>query len=128
LGEATLALGFFLSLAVWMSFDRCHGVSLKSVSVEEFASTSQLVSLDEDLREAEPNEPLETDDVIAMEQPALVEFVHEHMEATLDMRAESVDADELQLVYRMVLIEMLALSYAVRAPAGFPVSKAEVLA
>jgi hypothetical protein len=80
------------------------------------------------LREAEPKEPLETDDVIAMEQPALVEFVHEHIEATLDMRGTAVDAEELQLIYRMVLVEMLALSYAIKTPTGFPVSKAEALA
>jgi hypothetical protein len=63
-----------------------------------------------------------------MEQPALVEFVHEHVNATLDFREGAVEADELQLVYRMVLVEVLALSYAVKTPAGFPVSKAEVLA
>jgi hypothetical protein len=128
LGEATTALGFFLSLAVWMAFDRCHGQALREVSFDELRSTRELVSLDEDLREAEPSEPLDTDDVISMEQPALVDFVHEHMEATLDMRGQSVDANELSLIYRMVLIEMLALSYAVKTPTGFPVSKAEALA
>lgn len=128
LGEATTALGFFLSLAVWMAFDRCHGSSLREVSHEELRSTRELVSLDEDLREAEPTEALDTDDVISMEQPALVDFVHEHMEATLDMRGQAIDADELSLIYRMVLIEMLALSYAVKMPTGFPVSKAEALA
>jgi hypothetical protein len=128
LGEATTALGFFLSLAVWMAFDRCHGSSLNSISTDELRSTRELVSLDENLRESEPTEPLETDDVIAMEQPALVQFVHEHIEATLDLRGKAVDADELQMIYRMVLIEMLALSYAIKTPTGFPVSKAEALA
>jgi hypothetical protein len=128
LGEATLALGFFLSLAVWMAFEKCYGHALQSVNAQEFSSTSQLVRLDENLRQGEPTESLETDDVISMEQPALVEFVHEHMDATLNLRSADVDADELQLIYRMVLIEMLALSYAVQPPVGLPVRNVEVLA
>lgn len=128
LGEAPLALGYFLCLAVWMSFEEAQGARLGQVSLEELEATSELVSLDEALRQGDPSEKLETDDVIAMEQPALVRFVHEHVEAILEVHGAAVELAELQLVYRMVLIEMLALSYAVRAPAGFPVTKAEALA
>lgn len=126
--DAATALGFFLSLSIWMAFDHYHGHSLREVGEDELHSTRELLTLDGVIREAEPADPLETVDVIGMEQPALVEFVHEHVNATLDFREGTVEADELQLVYRMVLVEVLALSYAVKMPAGFPVSKAEVLA
>ncbi len=128
LGRTALALGYFLCLSVWMAFDRCHGGFLNAVSEEELGATEALLSLDENLRKNDPQEHLETDDVIAMEQPALVRFIHQHLEATLDVHGDAVELEELQSIYRMVLVEMLALSYAVRAPLGFPVSKTEVLA
>jgi hypothetical protein len=63
-----------------------------------------------------------------MEQPSLLEFVHEHLDATLEAHAEDVDVDDVHTVYRLVLVEILALSYAVRKPAGYPVAKTEMLA
>ncbi len=128
LSEPAMALGFFLSVSIWLAFDHTHGSAVQCVGAEELYSTQELVSLDESLRVGESQEPLETADVISMEQPALVEFVHEHMEATLDMRDTDITASELSLIYRTVLVEILALSYAVAAPVGFPVSKFEVLA
>lgn len=128
LSEPAMALGFFLSLSIWLAFEHTHGAAVQCVTSEELHSTEELMSFDEGLRLEEANESLETADVIGMEQPALVEFVHEHMAATLDLRNSKVTPDEIQLIYRTVLIEILALSYAVQAPHGFPVSKAEVLA
>lgn len=128
LGEATMALGFFLSLSIWLAFDRVHGAAVQVVTEGELHSTRELMSLDEALRMAEPQEALETVDVIGMEQPALIEFIHQHLEATLDIRHTAIDANELQLIYRTILVEVLALSYAVQTPSGFPVSKAEALA
>lgn len=128
LGDATLALGYYLSLAIWMIFDRYQGSALRTVGAEELAATKQLFALDESLRESEPFEALETDDVVAMEQPALVAFVHEHIEATLDSPGADVDPKELQGIYRLILIEILALSYAVEAPVGFPLTRTEASA
>lgn len=128
LSEPAMALGFFLSLSIWLAFEHTHGAAVQCVTSEELHSTKELMSFDEGLRREESQESLETADVIGMEQPALVEFVHQHMEATLDLRHSEVTADEMQLIYRTVLVEILALSYAVQAPMGFPVSKSEVLA
>ena len=44
------------------------------------------------------------------------------------MHAESVDVDDVDAVYRLVLVEILALSYAVHRPVGYPVAKTELLA
>ena len=38
------------------------------------------------------------------------------------------DVDDVHAVYRLVLVEILALSYAVQRPAGYPVGKTELLA
>ena len=52
-----------------------------------------------------------------MEQPQLLEFVHEHIDGTLEAHAEQVDVDDVHTIYRLVLIEILTLSYAVKKPA-----------
>lgn len=128
LDETALALGYFLALAVWLAFEQAHGDQLDEIQEEELTATEELLALDEDLRRGDPAEPLDSDDVIAMEQPHLLEFVHEHVNATLEAHADEVDVDDVHTVYRVVLVEILALSYAVRRPSGYPVAKTELLA
>jgi hypothetical protein len=111
-----------------MSFERAHGGSVEEVSAESIQATLELLELDEQLRRKDPAEALDTDDVIAMEQPSLLDFVHEHLDATMEAHAEEADVDDVHAVYRLVLVEILALSYAVQKPAGYPVAKTEMLA
>ncbi len=128
LDDTALALGYFLALTVWLSFERAHGEALRTVLESDISATDQLLSLDEELRRTHPDEALDSDDVIAMEQPHLLEFVHEHIDATLEAHADEIDVDDVHAVYRTVLVETLALSYAVRLPTGYPVTKTELLA
>lgn len=128
LDETALALGYFLALTLWLAFEKAHGTHLDEVTEEQLAATEELLTLDEELRRADPAESLDSDDVIAMEQPHVLAFVHEHIDATLDAHAEDIDVDDVHVVYRTVLVEVLALSYAVRRPDGYPVAKTELLA
>ncbi|MBI3202875.1 MAG: hypothetical protein IT377_21955 [Polyangiaceae bacterium] len=128
LDETALGLGYFLALAVWLAFERVHGEHVSEIREDELLATDELLTLDEELRRADPAEALDSDDVIGMEQPDLVEFVHEHVDATLEANADEVDVDDVHQVYRAVLIEILALSYAVQRPSGYPVAKTELLA
>jgi hypothetical protein len=128
LDETALALGYFLALTLWLAFEKAHGSHLDEVTEEQLAATEELLTLDEELRRADPAESLDSDDVIAMEQPHVLAFVHEHIDATLDAHAEDIDVDDVHVVYRTVLVEVLALSYAVRRPDGYPVAKTELLA
>ena len=128
LDETALALGYFLSLAIWLAFERTHGEHLDEVSEEELSATEQLLTLDEELRKKDASEALDSDDVIAMEQPNVLWFINEHIDATLEAHAQQIDVDDVHVVYRLILVELLALSYAVRRPEGFPVSKTELLA
>ena len=128
LDETALALGYFLALTVWLAFERAHGQHLDAVTEEQIRATGELLSLDEELRRTDPAESLDTDDVVAMEQPHILAFVHEHIDATLEAHAEQIDVDDVHGVYRVVLVEILALSYAVRRPDGYPVAKTELLA
>jgi len=116
LDETALALGYFLSLAVWLAFDRTFGAEIEHVTETQLESVEQALTLDEEIRKNDPAEAVDSDDVIAMEQPDVIAFVHEHLEAALEANAEQVEVDDVHDVYRMVLVEILALSYAVRAP------------
>lgn len=126
--DTALALGYFLVLATWLIFSEAHEDRLTEVTEDVLRATEESLELDEQLRISDPAEALESDDVIAMQQPAVLEFIHEHVDATLEAHADDVNVDDVHKVYRMVLIEVLALSYAVRAPEGFPLLKTELLA
>jgi hypothetical protein len=128
LDETALALGYFLTLAIWLAFERAHGGHINEVSEAELSATEQLLTLDEELRQNDASESLDSDDVIAMEQPNVLLFVNEHIDATLEAHAQQIDVDDVHVVYRLILVEILALSYAVERPEGFPVSKTELLA
>lgn len=128
LDEAALGLGYFLAISVWLGFEQVHGSELRTVGTEELQATRELLLLDEQLRRNDPSDVLETDDIIAMEQPELLEFVHDHVDTTLENNADEIDVDDVHEVYRVILTEILALSYAVERPAGFPVARTELLA
>lgn len=120
MGETPLALGYFLSLAVWMSFDQCFGERVRVVSEEDIEAAMEALQLDEELRQEAPDEAIETDDVIAMEQPHLVDFVREHIDVALEADPIGVEVEEVDVIYRLVLLVIVSLSYSVESP--FPSS------
>jgi len=121
LDETALALGYFLTIAVWLAFERAFGMRLREVSDAELEAADAALSLEEELRAAHANEPLDTDDVMAIEQPGVLSFVNEHVDAALepsDPDAQEVDVDDVHLVYRTVLVLTLALSHSVAPVSG----------
>jgi hypothetical protein len=126
--DMALALGYFLTLVVWLSFDRAFGARLGRLDEISLRSVEEAFSLDEELRGADPAEAVESDDVVAMEQPHVLQFVNDHIDAALDVPDAPVDVDSVHRVYRLVLVEVLALSYAVAPPAGTSVSSSEIYA
>lgn len=128
LDETALALGYFLSIAVWMTFEASFGARLGEVQESDLDASSQALALDEELRRDAPDEAVDTDDVVAMEQPAMVEFVREHVEVALEAHADDVELDDVDSIYRLILLEIVSLSYAVRPPERFPANKAEWVA
>jgi len=139
LDETALALGYFLSIAIWLAFERTFAARLGEVSADALQATEDALALEEELRAKNGDEPLDTDDVVAIEQPAILAFVHEHVDAALDVTARAddedasesgerdVDVDDVHVVYRTTLVLILALSHAVRPAAGMRGS-AEMLA
>ncbi len=125
LDETALALGYFLSLAIWLAFDETFGKDLQEVSETALTSVEEALALDEQIRLADPAEAVDSDDVVAMEQPDVLAFVQEHLDAALEANASEVDVDDVHEIYRVVLIEVLALSYAVRPPSNWAALSSE---
>jgi hypothetical protein len=126
--ETALALGYFLTLAIWLAFERNFEERLGEVQADELAAAEQSLVLDEELRRVDPAEAVESDDVVAMEQPDVLSFVHEHLDNALEAHAGEVDVDDVHAIYRVVLIEVLALSYAVNPPEHYDLPKNEFCA
>lgn len=119
LDETALALGYFLTLAIWLAFDRVFRSDLAEVTETALTGVEEALQLDEQIRLSDPAEAVDSDDVVAMEQPDVLSFVHEHLDAALEANASEVDVDDVHAIYHVVLVEVLALSYAVRPPANW---------
>ncbi len=139
LDETALALGYFLSIAIWMSFERTFGEPrLRQVSEDALKATDEAIQLEEELRAAHGDEPLDLDDVVSIEQPNVLAFVHSHVEAALDPAvtreegeaapAREVDVDDVRAVYRAVVLLTLCMSHAVVPVDGASRGSAELMA
>ncbi len=132
LDETALALGYFLTIAVWLAFERAFAHRLGAVSEQELEAAEAALTLEEELRANNAHEPLELEDVMAIEQPGVLAFINEHVEAALEpvdpdaaeegeaasTDVREVDVDDVHLVYRTVLVQTLALSHAVAPASG----------
>ncbi len=128
LDETALALGYFLTLAVWLAFDAGFRGEIEEITETALNGVEESLQLDEQIRLSDPAEALDSDDVVAMEQPHVLAFIHEHIDAALEANANEVDVDDVHSIYRLVLIEVLALSYAVKAPPLWTAPTAEFTA
>ena len=121
LDETALALGYFLTIAVWLAFERAFGGRLAEVSEDERNAAEAALELEEQLRASNSREPLELEDVMAIEQPGVLAFVNEHVDAALEpdeADTRDVDVDDVHVVYRNILVQTLALSHAVASTTG----------
>jgi hypothetical protein len=131
LDDTALALGYFLSIAIWLAFERTFGdARLREVSADALDATDQAIKLEEELRAAHGDEPFDLDDVVSIEQPNVLAFVHDHVDAALDPALRTrdssdlagdvgeasdrdVDVEDVHGVYRAIVLLTLCLSHAV---------------
>jgi hypothetical protein len=137
LDETALALGYFLSISIWLAFERTFSEArLREVSQDALAATDEAIALEEELRAAHGDEPLDLDDVVSIEQPNVLAFVHEHVDAALDPSARAaqrgqvrdVDVEDVHAVYRAVVLLTLCLSHAVVPVDGASRGNVELMA
>jgi len=126
LDETALALGYFLGIAIFLTFERQFGARLGAVDETALRATDEALNLEEQLRAARTEEPVEVEDVIAQEQPSIMAFLHENEEAALEAAEgpadtaapRDVDVDDVHVVYRTMLVITLCLSHAVEPQPG----------
>lgn len=133
LDETALALGYFLSIAIWLSFEQTFGEQrLREVSADALQATAAAIALEEELRASRGDEPFDLDDVVSVEQPNVLAFVHEHVDAALttqeDGGGREVDVDDVHAVYRATILLTLCLSHAVISVDGASRGRDELIA
>jgi hypothetical protein len=114
--EVAEALGYFLGLTMYRAFEETFTDQLEVVTKDALSSVEEALALDEELRGGDPAEAVDSDDVVAMEQPHVVAYIHEHLDTALEVHADNADVDAVHAIYRTLLVALLALSYAVGAP------------
>lgn len=116
--ELVQSLGYFLTVTVYLAFKEAFPTRLHEVDAGSLTMALETLTADEELRANDPDEILDSDDIVAMGQPSVVAFVQHHVEEALEQSDGSADLDELERVYRSVLVEIIALSHAVASRTG----------
>jgi hypothetical protein len=127
LDSTARALGHRLAVVVCQAFESTPGLRLRPLTEDAVAAADAAFGADEALRRNDPMDALDSEDIVAIEQPALVAFVNEQVSRVLEQHAGSVDVDHVALVFRAILVEILALSHAVAAPPGTRAGEGEGL-
>lgn len=116
--DLSQSLGYFLIVTVYMAFREAFPNRLSAIDGSHLALARETFDADAALRKDDPSEIVETDDVVAMTQPSLVQFIQHHLDEAIEQGGESPDLDSFDHVYRTVLVEVIALSHAVLPPDG----------
>ena len=114
--ELAQSVGYFLAVTVFIAFREAFPTRLCPVDESALKLAIEMLELDLELRKNDATEVLETDDVVAMGQPALVSYVQHHFDEAIAQAENEADLEAFDVVYRAILVEIIALSDAVRAP------------
>ncbi len=114
--ELAQSVGYFLVVTVYLAFREAFPTRLGEVDEAALSIALETLEVDEELRAADPTEVLESDDVVAMGQPAVLAYVQHHFDEAIAQADGDPDLDAFDTVYRAILVEVIALSHAVRAP------------
>ncbi|HVZ32884.1 MAG TPA: hypothetical protein VG963_10680, partial [Polyangiaceae bacterium] len=69
LDETALALGQSLAVAIFLAFEAHSPISLQRLGPDALSDARLGLDADEDLRRVEAADPLESEDIVAIEQP-----------------------------------------------------------
>lgn len=116
--ETVQSLGYFLIIAVFMAFREAFPTRLRAIDEGALQMAIDTLAADEELRANDPTEILESDDVVAMGQPSMISFVQHHVQEAIEQSEGDLNVEELDRIYRGVLVQVIALSHAVASPAG----------
>ncbi len=112
--DAARGFGASMAMSIWMAFTLFAGTNLGTVDPQDFRNVEELLRTDEERRCNDPDEIIESDDIIAAHQPEIARLIRNKLDETLSNYADDVDVDDVDMIYRMLLVEVLVLSYAVK--------------
>ncbi|MEM9862727.1 MAG: hypothetical protein AAF938_13985 [Myxococcota bacterium] len=116
--ELVQSLGYFLTITVYLAFRESFPTRLEPVAEDAIELADQMLSVDEELRKGDPTEILDSDDVLAMGQPAILSYIQHHVHEALEQSEGNVNVDQLDVIYRALLVLVIALSANVTSPTG----------
>jgi len=79
-----VALGYFLSITVFMMFERAFGGRVREVNEEELLAAKEALDSEDELRQKDPAAWITSEDVVASHQPSVLAFVRQHLDAALE--------------------------------------------
>jgi len=126
--EMVQSLGYFLVITVFMLFREAFPRRLTEVDEDALSMARNTLEVDEELRAHDPHEVLESDDVIGLTQPLVLDFIQHHIQEALEQTEGELDIEALDRLYRALLVEVIALSHAVASPSGVVGPPPDVLA
>ena len=89
-----VALGYFLSITVFMMFERSFGGRVREVNEEELLAAKEALDSEDELRQKDPAAWITSEDVVASHQPSVLAFVRQHLDAALEDDPSEDEADE----------------------------------
>ena len=116
--ELAQSVGYFLAVTVYLAFREAFPTRMNTVDESSLSLAVATLDTDLELRANDPTEVLESDDVVAMGQPGLVPYIQHHFDEALSQSENEADLEAFDTVYRAILVEIIALSHAVRSPDG----------
>lgn len=116
--EIVQSLGYFLIITVYMAFREAFPTRLHEIDEDALRLAIETLTADEELRANDPTEILESDDVVAISQPSMLSFIQHHVREALEQAEGEMNLEELDRIYRAVLVQVIALSHAVASPKG----------
>ena len=116
--ELVQSLGYFLVVTIHMAFREQFPTRLVEVDDSALDIARATLEADEELRANDPTEVLDSDYVLALSQPAVLQYIQHHVDEALEQADGEIDLDELDRIYRALLVEVIALSHAVKSPTG----------
>ena len=116
--ELVQSLGYFLAITVYLLFREAFPTRLNEVLLPDLKMAQATLEVDEELRATDPHEVLESDDVIGLGQPLVLDFIQHHVQEALEQSEGEIDIEALDRLYRALLVEVICLSHAVSSPSG----------
>lgn len=111
-GPRLSAIAYFLSVLVHQSFDEAFGARVGCVPASDLAQVVDSLVTDGELR-TQGDTVTYSEDAIALGQPALVALLRSEIDRVLDEAPDESRTREVDTLYEMLLVELLALTGAI---------------